>query len=121
MFLLRGAWVYPSVEEAGMMRENWTEGGEDDEEGKRRCCRKRERKREKDERKVKRGTGYGTAGLRGWGGKRRGGRGGWKEKRTRRGSESAATGQEGRTKSRKTRSVIVGGSGERMSAVREKM
>lgn len=55
-----------------MMRENWTEGGEDDEEGKRRCCRKRERKREKDERKVKRGT----AGLRGWGGKRRGGRGG---------------------------------------------
>lgn len=35
LFLLRGAWVYPSVEEAGMMRENWTEGGEDDEEGKR--------------------------------------------------------------------------------------
>lgn len=24
LFLLRGAWVYPSVEEAGMMRENWT-------------------------------------------------------------------------------------------------
>lgn len=29
-----------------MMRENRTEGGEDDEEGKRRRCRKRERERE---------------------------------------------------------------------------
>lgn len=46
-----------------MMRENWTEGGEDDEEGKRRCCRKRERKREKDERKVKRGIGTGQQGY----------------------------------------------------------
>jgi len=56
LFLLRGAWVYPSMEEAGMMRENWTEGGEDDEEGKRHCRRKRERKREKNDREVKRGT-----------------------------------------------------------------
>jgi len=35
------------VEEAGMMRENWTEGGEVDEEGRRRCRQNRERKRER--------------------------------------------------------------------------
>lgn len=71
------------MEEAGMMRENWTEGGEDDEEGKRRRYRKREREKEKErDRKMieggKKGDRYGTAGLRGQGGKRRGGREGWK-------------------------------------------
>lgn len=55
-----------------------------------------ERERERDDREVKKEDKYGTAGLRGRGGKRRGGREGWKEKRTRRRSESAATGQEGR-------------------------
>lgn len=58
-----------------MMRENWTEGGEDDEEGKRRRYRKREREKEKErDRKMieggKKGDRYGTAGLRGQGGKR---------------------------------------------------
>lgn len=45
-----------------MMRENWTEGGED-EEGKRRRRWKREREREKDDREVKRGTDTGQQGY----------------------------------------------------------
>lgn len=63
------AWVYLSVEEAGMMRENWTKRGEDNEEGKRererdaaapsrarRRAKERKRRKGMEERGKKKGT-----------------------------------------------------------------